>query len=101
MAMWWGITTLTTVGYGDLTPVTTLGRLFGAVVSVGGLLLVALPTGIMGAGFVEEFEKYAREQELDRLSGDAEESGVERLATDAPENCPHCGQPMAPVSAAD
>lgn len=101
MAMWWGITTLTTVGYGDLTPVTTLGRIFGAIVSVGGLLLVALPTGIMGAGFVEEFDKYAREQELDRLSGEAEESGGERLSADARGNCPHCGQPLGPVSVVD
>ncbi|MED5262800.1 MAG: ion transporter [Myxococcota bacterium] len=101
MAMWWGITTLTTVGYGDLTPVTTLGRIFGAIVSVGGLLLVALPTGIVGAGFVEEFEKYAREQELDRLSGDAEEAGSGPLSAGAPANCPHCGQALGPVSPVD
>ena len=90
-SMWWGISTLTTVGYGDIYPVTVMGQIFGAVVSVGGLLLVALPTGILGAGFVEEFEKYARQQELD-LSQDAAPSSVEVRVAGA---CPHCGQSMA------
>ena len=90
-SMWWGISTLTTVGYGDIYPVTVLGQIFGAVVSVGGLLLVALPTGILGAGFVEEFEKYGRQQELD-LSQDAAPSTVEVRVAGA---CPHCGQSMA------
>ncbi len=90
-SMWWGISTLTTVGYGDIYPVTVMGQIFGAVVSVGGLLLVALPTGILGAGFVEEFEKYARQQELD-LSPDAAPSTVEVRVAGA---CPHCGQSMA------
>lgn len=90
-SMWWGISTLTTVGYGDIYPVTVMGQIFGAVVSVGGLLLVALPTGILGAGFVEEFEKYARQQELD-LSQDAAPSTVEVRVAGA---CPHCGQSMA------
>lgn len=90
-SMWWGISTLTTVGYGDIYPVTVMGQIFGAVVSVGGLLLVALPTGILGAGFVEEFEKYARQQKLD-LSQDAAPSTVEVRVAGA---CPHCGQSMA------
>ncbi|MFP6563752.1 MAG: ion transporter [Myxococcota bacterium] len=89
-SMWWGISTLTTVGYGDIYPVTVMGQIFGAVVSVGGLLLVALPTGILGAGFVEKFEKYARQQELD-LSQDAAPSTVEVRVAGA---CPHCGQSM-------
>jgi voltage-gated potassium channel len=79
------------VGYGDIYPVTVMGQIFGAVVSVGGLLLVALPTGILGAGFVEEFEKYARQQELD-LSQDAALQTVEVRVAGA---CPHCGQSMA------
>jgi voltage-gated potassium channel len=90
-SMWWGISTLTTVGYGDIYPVTVMGQIFGAVVSVGGLLLVALPTGILGAGFVEEFEKYGRQQKLDP-SQDAAPSTVEARVAGA---CPHCGQSMA------
>jgi len=101
VAMWWGIATLTTVGYGDIYPITALGRIFGSVVAVGGLLLVALPTGIMGAGFVEEFGKYAREQELDRAAGDGDGSGSEIDVSEVAvgESCPHCGQTV--VGSAD
>ncbi|MFH1944549.1 MAG: ion transporter [Acidobacteriota bacterium] len=52
-AMWWGIATLTTVGYGDVYPVTTIGKIFGAVICLVGIGLFALPTGILGAGFIE------------------------------------------------
>lgn len=55
-AMWWGVVTLTTVGYGDVYPVTTLGRVMGGLFAVAALLTVALPTAILGAGFVEEME---------------------------------------------
>lgn len=53
-AMWWGIVTLATVGYGDIVPVTPLGRLVGGFTVVLGLGLFALPTGILASGFVEE-----------------------------------------------
>ena len=51
-AMWWGVATLTTVGYGDVTPVTTLGKLFGAVIALLGIGLFALPAAILGSGFI-------------------------------------------------
>jgi len=53
-AMWWGIVTLTTVGYGDAVPVTTLGRMFGGLVMVMGLGMFALPVSILATGFVNE-----------------------------------------------
>ncbi len=53
-AMWWAIATLTTVGYGDLYPITPIGRLFGGLVTVVGIAMLAIPTGILGAAFVEE-----------------------------------------------
>ena len=53
-AMWWGIVTLATVGYGDVVPVTPLGRVIGSFTVVIGLGLFALPTGILASGFVEE-----------------------------------------------
>lgn len=53
-AMWWGVVTLTTLGYGDVYPVTLLGRIMGGVFALSGILLVALPTAILGAAFVEE-----------------------------------------------
>ena len=92
VAMWWGVAALTTVGYGDIVPVTALGRVFGAIVGIGGLLLVALPTGILGAGFVAKFDEFAREKELDRATGDSDSP----VAPPA-HNCPHCGEPLSPV----
>lgn len=56
-AMWWGVATLTTVGYGDVYPVTPMGKILGALVAVLGIGMFALPTGIIGAGFVEEMQK--------------------------------------------
>ena len=53
-AMWWGVVTLTTVGYGDVTPVTVLGRMFGAMVTIFGIGIFALPTAILAAGFARE-----------------------------------------------
>lgn len=55
-AMWWGVVTLTTVGYGDVVPVTLLGRMMGGVFAVSALLLIAVPTAVLGAGFIEEME---------------------------------------------
>jgi voltage-gated potassium channel len=53
-AAWWAIATLTTVGYGDVTPVTPLGRLFGGLVMIAGLCVLALPVAIISAGFAQE-----------------------------------------------
>jgi voltage-gated potassium channel len=65
-ALWWGIITLTTVGYGNVYPVTPLGKLLGGVVAMLGTGLVALPASILASGFI---------------SDDAE-----------PSRCPHCGR---------
>ena len=51
---WWAIATLTTVGYGDITPVTPLGKVFGALVMVTGLCILALPVAIISTGFAQE-----------------------------------------------
>ena len=56
-AMWWGVVTLTTVGYGDVTPVTIMGRIFGAMVTVFGIGIFALPTAILAAGFARELSR--------------------------------------------
>lgn len=65
-ALWWGIVTLTTVGYGDVYPVTMAGRVLGAVIALLGVGLVALPASILASGFIQE---------------DQRTNGV----------CPHCG----------
>ncbi len=54
--MWWSIETLTSVGYGDAVPVTTVGKLFGSIIALTGIAFIALPAGILGAGFLEEFQ---------------------------------------------
>ena len=68
--MWWGVATLTTVGYGDIYPITPIGKVFGAIIAILGIGLFALPTGILASGFVEELER---------------RKGKQRI-------CPHCGK---------
>lgn len=53
--IWWSIATLLTIGYGDIYPVTTTGRIMGIIIGMLGVLTVAIPTGILSAGFVEEY----------------------------------------------
>lgn len=56
-AMWWALATLTTVGYGDVTPVTLGGQLFGGLVMILGIGMFAVPTGILATGFANEIRK--------------------------------------------
>jgi voltage-gated potassium channel len=55
-AMWWAIVTLATVGYGDIYPITPLGKVIGGVVVVTGIGIFALPAAILSAGFIEEIQ---------------------------------------------
>jgi len=55
--IWWGTQTLTTVGYGDVVPVTPLGKLLGVVVMFAGIATFALPISVIGAGFLEVRQK--------------------------------------------
>jgi len=68
--MWWSVATLTTVGYGDVYPITTIGKTLTACISILGIGMFALPAGILASGFSEEFKK------------------KEVAAT----CCPHCGK---------
>lgn len=56
-AMWWSVVTLTTVGYGDVYPVTVIGRVLAAVTAISGIGLIALPTGILASAFNEVIQK--------------------------------------------
>jgi voltage-gated potassium channel len=56
-AMWWAIVTLATVGYGDVYPITTLGKVIGGVVLITGIAIFALPTAILCSGFIAESQK--------------------------------------------
>ncbi len=53
--IWWATSTLLTVGYGDIYPITPMGRLMGIVIAFLGVGIVAIPTGIISAGFVEQY----------------------------------------------
>jgi voltage-gated potassium channel len=56
-AMWWSLATLTTVGYGDVVPITALGKMIGGVVMIMGLGMFALPIGIVATGFIQEVHR--------------------------------------------
>ncbi|HQX81195.1 MAG TPA: potassium channel family protein [Vicinamibacterales bacterium] len=53
-SMWWTVMTLTTVGYGDIYPITPFGKLLGAMIALIGIGLFALPAGVLAAGFAEQ-----------------------------------------------
>jgi len=56
-SFWWAIATLTTVGYGDIYPITAIGKIFASVIAISGIGLVALPTGIISSGFMSEMKR--------------------------------------------
>lgn len=56
-SLWWGVITMTTVGYGDVYPVTTVGKILGSIVAILGVGIVALPTGLLASGFSDEIKK--------------------------------------------
>ncbi len=65
--MWWGVATLTTVGYGDIVPITPIGKIIGGLFAIAGVGLLALPAGILSSGFFEQLHSNTRK-------------------------CPHCGK---------
>ena len=77
--IWWATSTLLTVGYGDIYPITTLGKLFGIFISFLGVGMVAIPTGIISAGFVNQYTtikknaEYGRQQDMQFIKGYMEE----------------------------
>ncbi|MDD1675099.1 MAG: ion transporter [Methanomicrobiales archaeon] len=71
-SLWWGTITLATIGYGDVYPITPLGKFIGALIALLGIAIYALPAGIISAGFVEEIYTHKKQKE-------------EVI-------CPHCGK---------
>jgi voltage-gated potassium channel len=82
-SMWWAVITLTTIGYGDAYPVTTVGKIIGGMIAVMGIGIVALPTAIIASGFAEEIQKRRKAKHAARPE--------ERFAGGT---CPHCGKPV-------
>lgn len=72
-ALWWAVITVTSVGYGDMVPITAAGKIITSLISLIGLAIFALPAGIITAGFLDEMKK-AKDPEADL--------------------CPHCGKPV-------
>ncbi len=83
--IWWSASTLLTVGYGDIYPVTTLGKFLGIVISFLGVGMVAIPTGIISAGFVEQYQKL---KEL----GDDSEIGLHFIRVEIKPHDDWCGR---------
>ncbi|MCM1464601.1 MAG: ion transporter [Bacteroidales bacterium] len=67
--MWWSISTILTVGYGDIYPVTVLGRILAIVIALLGVGVVAIPTGIISAGFVEDYTQMQRRKKSEDAAG--------------------------------
>jgi len=124
-SMWWAIVTLTTVGYGDVVPITTIGKLLALIITVLGVGMAALPAGIIAAGFTREMQKRreiyqtrVREALEDGFISDEEARQLERirerlglniedaqaltraefslLAELEGSRCPHCGAHLFP-----
>ena len=123
-ALWWAIITMTSIGYGDVVPITPWGKLFGSLIGLVSVGLVALPTGLLASGFSQALDR--RRQEFEDLIDEILEDGKitsedheilhqarERLGLSDREaaavlkaarhrlkhmitQCPHCGEPIEP-----
>lgn len=123
-ALWWAAITMTTIGYGDVVPVTVMGRIFAGVLGIISVGMVALPAGILASGFNEALHRRRRRFETlaDELldEGPLDDDARSRLRelqvelglsdTEAasflkdrhrrhrqeakPNTCPHCGEPL-------
>ncbi len=116
VSMWWSVVTLTTLGYGDMVPITPMGRLLGGLTAILGVGMIALPAGVLASGFSEQMrirrEEYREAVEraledgtIDRRDrrrldesrlhlGLSEDDAIRILETAVrhPTTCPHCGQ---------
>jgi len=79
-AMWWGVVTLTTVGYGDIYPITPIGRFLGSILAFLGIGIFALPAGIISSGFAEEVQKKKQERMAANVDQSANYQSVKRRA---------------------
>jgi voltage-gated potassium channel len=122
-SLWWAIVTLTTVGYGDVVPVTTMGRMFGGFIGLIGIGMIALPAAILASGFAEnihgrkqkynqylqrflrdgiidETERWRLEELRKELDLDSDEALqlLDSIMHQAQQNtlvqCPHCGEQL-------
>ena len=120
--MYWSLITLTTVGYGDIAPITPIGRFFSVLVSLSAIIITALPAGILASAISEQIRRTREEyeQRVEKLlrDGNLTKEGREELEKTGEElgineddaskiiedsvhtnrglsNCPHCGKPLS------
>ncbi len=120
-SLWWAIVTLTTVGYGDVIPLTTMGKMFGGLIGLIGIGMIALPAAILASGFAEnirgrkqkynqyiqrflrdgildEHERWRLEELRKELGLDSDEalqlldSIMHQAKQNTLDKCPHCGE---------
>ena len=84
--IWWSMSTLLTVGYGDIYPITAMGKLFGIGIAFLGVGMVAIPTGIISAGFVDQYSR------IKRLSEYANEADIHFIKVTLLQKDPWAGQ---------
>lgn len=88
--LWWSVSAMLTVGYGDIYPITVLGRVLAVIISFLGVGVVAIPTGIVSAGFVEHYQK--------SLISDKPPVDINRIGEIAiDDNSPYLGRNIADI----
>jgi voltage-gated potassium channel len=85
-SMWWGAETLTTLGYGDIVPVTPAGKVLGGITALLGIAMFAIPAGILASGFYEEYNLTLQKRDGE---GGSREGGKDDMTI-----CPTCGRPL-------
>lgn len=60
-AMWWAVATLTTIGYGDVYPITPMGKVLAAITAIASIGLIAMPTGILAAAFSDALQRHRQQ----------------------------------------
>ena len=122
-SMWWAIVTLTTVGYGDVVPLTMMGKLFGGLIGLIGIGMIALPAAILASGFaqnirgrrqkynrylqkilkdgiIDENERWQLEELRNELGLDTDEAlqllhgMIQQAKQTTLTKCPHCGESL-------
>ncbi len=123
-AMWWAMATLTTVGYGDVTPITAVGQVFGSIIAIIGIIMAALPAGILASSLADQLRSRRKQlasrflaalqdgvidpEEEEALEELRKELGLSpRLAAEIRQqahnkrleivglHCAHCGKPVS------
>jgi voltage-gated potassium channel Kch len=90
--LWWSVSTILTVGYGDIYPVTLLGKCMAIVISILGVGCVAIPTGIISAGFVEQHTKLETAGLMESVNAGKNENLCEKILRDRDNTDPETRQ---------